>query len=128
MTIVSTMASNKNDRVYVRVNEEIKGDFEVVASYRGLNTSALLHSLMVKTIHEQRELTPHIFIENTVAGKSSDKRPDETAKIPTSPENLSVSARNKSKSNKTKKIFLDGDGEMPLVDEAESANEDDVEK
>lgn len=61
MTIVNTMATVKDDRIYVRVSSDIKQDFELVAAYRGLTPSAMLHSFMVKTIHEAREKTPQIF-------------------------------------------------------------------
>jgi len=69
MTIVRTMANgknrtktaNKNDRIYVRLNEQVKRDFELIAAYRGLKTSALIHSLIVQTIHKAREEKPELF-------------------------------------------------------------------
>lgn len=61
MTIVSTMATVKDDRIYVRVSSDIKLDFELVASFRGLTPSAILHSFMVKTIHEAKQESPQIF-------------------------------------------------------------------
>jgi antitoxin component of RelBE/YafQ-DinJ toxin-antitoxin module len=61
MTIVSTMATTKDDRIYVRVTSEIKDDFEAVAEFRGLKTSTFLHSLIVKAIHETKKESPEIF-------------------------------------------------------------------
>jgi len=61
MTVVSTMATTKNDRIYIRVSSQIKEEFEKVANYRGLTPSTLLHSLVVKTIHEARQFEPQAF-------------------------------------------------------------------
>ena len=61
MTIVSTMATVKDDRIYVRVSSDIKVDFELVAAFRGRTPSAMLHSFIVKTIHEARQESPQIF-------------------------------------------------------------------
>ena len=61
MTIVNTMVTVKDDRIYVRVSSEIKADFEIVADFCGLTPSAMLHSFIVKTIHEARQESPQIF-------------------------------------------------------------------
>ena len=61
MTIVNTMATVKDDRIYVRVSSGIKKEFEIVAAARGLTPSAMLHSFIVKTIHEARQESPQIF-------------------------------------------------------------------
>ena len=61
MTIASTMATVKDDRIYVRVGSEIKKEFEIVAAGRGLTPSAMLHSFIVKTIHDARRESPQIF-------------------------------------------------------------------
>lgn len=60
MTIVSTMVT-KDDRIYIRVTTQIKEEFEKVAEYRGLKPATLLHSLIVKAIHETRKENPEIF-------------------------------------------------------------------
>ena len=67
------MATVKDDRIYVRVSSEIKADFETVAAYRGLTPSAMLHSFIVKTIHEARQDSPQIFKR---AGEPGDKTPE----------------------------------------------------
>lgn len=63
MTIVSTMATTKDDRIYVRINSDIKDDFERVAEFRGLKPSTLLHSLIVKTVYETRKENPELFLQ-----------------------------------------------------------------
>lgn len=111
MTIVSTMGTTKNDRIYVRVNDEIKDDFERVAAYRGLKMSALLHSLMVKTINEQREKTPQLFSAKDKTNRSASASSDSTA------------GRAKIKAKKAKKsmeTISTERGEITLIDEAVS--------
>jgi antitoxin component of RelBE/YafQ-DinJ toxin-antitoxin module len=63
MNYVGTMATTKDERIYIRIKSEIKEDFEKVATYRGLTPSALLHSLIVKTIHQVKEEKPQVFSE-----------------------------------------------------------------
>ena len=58
------MATTKDERLYVRVKSDIKTDFEAIADYRGLTPSALLHSLIVKTVREARKESPEIFPNN----------------------------------------------------------------
>jgi len=67
------MATIKDDRIYVRVSSDIKVDFELVAAYRGLTPSAILHSFIVKTIHEAKQESPQIFKR---AGELENKAPD----------------------------------------------------
>ena len=55
------MVTVKDDRIYVRVSSDIKADFEMVAAYHGLTPSAMLHSFIVKTIHDARRESPQIF-------------------------------------------------------------------
>lgn len=70
-----TKATNKNDRIYIRLNEQVKRDFEIVAAYQGLKTSALIHSLIVQTIHKTKEEKPEIF--NPVGvGKETGNKPE----------------------------------------------------
>ncbi|HSK73423.1 MAG TPA: hypothetical protein VK892_17125 [Pyrinomonadaceae bacterium] len=46
--IIFEIASTKDERFYVRVSSRMKQDFELVAEYRGLTPSAMLHSFMKK--------------------------------------------------------------------------------
>ena len=75
MTIVNTMATVKDDRIYVRISSDIKADFEMVAAYRGLTPSAMLHSFIVKTIHEAKQESPQIF-ERAGDEEPKNKTPD----------------------------------------------------
>ena len=59
MTYVTTMS--KQNRLDVRVTDQIKAEFQKVAEYRGLTTSAMLHSFIVKTIYETKKEAPEIF-------------------------------------------------------------------
>ncbi len=61
MTFVSTMAQTKDDRIYIRVSEQNRIDFDLVAEHKGLTRSGFLHSLVVKAIYEARKETPEIF-------------------------------------------------------------------
>lgn len=63
MNIVSTMPT-KEDRIYIRVTDEIKEKFKIVAEHRGLKMSALLHSLVVKTVREEEREYPLLFSAN----------------------------------------------------------------
>ncbi len=78
MTVVSTMATTKDDRIYVRVSSDIKEEFEIVAEHRGLKTATLLHSLIVKTIHETKKESPEIFAEAKSSKQKDDKIPTKT--------------------------------------------------
>lgn len=59
------MADTKGERIYIRVSEKIRDDFDAVAEHRGLTRSGLLHSLIVKTIHDARKEVPEIFAKTT---------------------------------------------------------------
>lgn len=103
-----TKAANKNDRIYIRLNEQVKRDFEIVAAYRGLKTSALIHSLIVQTIHKLREEKPEIF--DTVA---ADEKEVETK---TKTVSLKLSERLiAGKNTGNEKTFTTGDGKTFLL-------------
>jgi hypothetical protein len=61
MTIVTTMATKKLERIDVRVSEQVKEDFARVAEHHGLKTATLLHSIIVKRINDERKEHPEIF-------------------------------------------------------------------
>lgn len=73
MTVVSTMATTKDERIYIRTTAEIKSEFETVAEYRGLTPSALLHSLIVQTIHRTREEKPELFNKQKIPARTLDE-------------------------------------------------------
>lgn len=62
-----TKTNNKNDRIYIRLNEQVKRDLEIVAKYKGLKTSALIHSLIVQTIHKLKDEKGELFGEERAA-------------------------------------------------------------
>lgn len=69
MSIVSTMGTTKDDRIYVRIASDIKNEFELVAKYKGLKPSALLHSLIVQKINEMKREAPEVFVAVPVLDK-----------------------------------------------------------
>lgn len=75
MTFVGTMANTKEERIYIRVTEEIRDEFDLVAEHVGLTRSGLLHSMIVKKIHDVKKEEPEVFT------KKAAKQPK--SKIPT---------------------------------------------
>jgi hypothetical protein len=53
----------KEIRINVRTSEQIKRDLEITAELRGLTVSALVNSLVVKAIREEKEREPHAFYQ-----------------------------------------------------------------
>jgi hypothetical protein len=51
----------KGTYIQFRVREDIKEDIQRVAELRGLTTSGLIHSLIVKAIREEKERDPQAF-------------------------------------------------------------------
>ena len=80
MTFVSTMATTKDERIYIRVSEEIRNEFDAVAAFRGLTRSWVLHSLIVRTIHETRKEAPEIFNVFDLKRKSLEELTDQDEK------------------------------------------------
>lgn len=119
MTFVMTMTANKDKKIQIRLKADIKEDFEAVAEFRGLTPTALIHSFIVRTVHETRAENPQIF---AVAQKEdskikAEKESEELEKISTKSK--------KGKSAQPKKTFTTGDGKkIPLVDEAQSFDDD----
>lgn len=48
-------------RINVRTTEQIKRDLEVVARLRGMKVSALINSLAMEAIREEKERDPKAF-------------------------------------------------------------------
>lgn len=68
------MTTSKEERIYVRVRSEIKDDFKATAELRGLKPSALIHSLMVKAIREEKDKSPVQFQDMLNKIKSRDRK------------------------------------------------------
>ncbi len=99
MTIVTTMATVKDDRIYVRVSSETKKEFEIVAAGRGLTPSAMLHSFIVKTIHEARYESPQIF-KRDEEEKNQISETEKLDKVMTLDEAKADNKKRKAKKNK----------------------------
>jgi hypothetical protein len=56
----------KTKFLQIRISEDIKADLQVVAELRGLSTSALIHSLIVKTVREEKNREPRAFQANAI--------------------------------------------------------------
>lgn len=52
----------KNTYIQVRIREDVKEELRLVADARGLTISALIHSMIVKTIRDERTQHPEVFI------------------------------------------------------------------
>src|SRR5688572_13976980 len=61
----------KSRFLQIRINEDIKSDFQIVAELRGLSTSALIHSLIVKTIREEKAREPRAFVPHVAVAPRS---------------------------------------------------------
>jgi antitoxin component of RelBE/YafQ-DinJ toxin-antitoxin module len=62
LRIYNVMTSRpKTNYVQFRIREDIKEELQIVAEMRGLTMSALIHSLIVKTIREEKEREPQAF-------------------------------------------------------------------
>lgn len=61
MNNVLTLFMAKDTYIQFRIREEIKQDLQTVADLRGLSMSALLHSLAVRAIREEKDISPLSF-------------------------------------------------------------------
>lgn len=59
------METNKEDvrttHLQLRIHEDIKEDLKITAKLKGLSLSAMILSLIVKAIREEKENSPHAF-------------------------------------------------------------------
>lgn len=51
-------------RINVRTKPDIKRDLEITARLRGLSVSALVNSLVVKAIREEKNIEPEMFAKS----------------------------------------------------------------
>lgn len=51
----------KGKWLQIRIDEDIKADVKVVAKLRGLSMSALVHSMLVKAVREEKAVSPDAF-------------------------------------------------------------------
>lgn len=76
---------NKEVNVNLRVREDVRDNFKIVAESRGASVSGLIHQFMVKLIKEERDLYPHLFEAKTSVQAFSEK-PEKRQTIPISSE------------------------------------------
>lgn len=72
MVTVTTRLSRtmpKDTYLQIRIRESLKDDLKLVSEARGLSVSALVHSLIVKAIREERKDAPEVFTEHQTAPK-----------------------------------------------------------
>jgi antitoxin component of RelBE/YafQ-DinJ toxin-antitoxin module len=53
----------KESWLQIRIDEDTKADAKVAARLRGLSLSSLVHSLLVRVIREEKELSPRAFVK-----------------------------------------------------------------
>lgn len=70
------MTALKDTFLQIRIRENVKRELQKVAEMRGLTMSALIHSLIVKAIREEKEADPRAFREEPK------KLPATTLKLP----------------------------------------------
>jgi antitoxin component of RelBE/YafQ-DinJ toxin-antitoxin module len=61
MDNVMTTSKAKDAFLQIRIREEVKQDLAVLAELRGLSMSALINSLIVKAIREEKNADPIAF-------------------------------------------------------------------
>lgn len=64
---------SKEIRINVRTTEQIKNDLQITAELRGLSVSALVNSLVVRAIREEKDREPSAFRETKKQPESQTK-------------------------------------------------------
>lgn len=65
MYVVMTTIKAKDAFLQIRIREDVKQDLAIVAELRGLSMSALINTLVVKMIRDEKELSPGAFSRQT---------------------------------------------------------------
>jgi antitoxin component of RelBE/YafQ-DinJ toxin-antitoxin module len=60
---VFSMAKTKNILINLRISEDVREDFRVVAELRGSTISGLLHQFIVKSIREEKDRDLRVFTQ-----------------------------------------------------------------
>lgn len=73
---------SKENRLNIRVKPDFKDDLRKIATYHGLTVSSYVHSVLVKTIRQEKENLPADAFEDqdktkTPASRVSATKPDE---------------------------------------------------
>ena len=81
MNNVMTPQKAKGDWLQIRISEQLKEDFRIAAELRGLTSSALVHSFIVKTVREEKEISPEAFRKNEPPVNETDQAPKRPAPV-----------------------------------------------
>jgi antitoxin component of RelBE/YafQ-DinJ toxin-antitoxin module len=61
MNIVVTQQKLKGDWLQIRIREEVKQEFAIAADLRGASMSGLILQFIMKTIREEKAMSPQSF-------------------------------------------------------------------
>lgn len=61
MNYLYNVATKKEVLVTIRIAENVRDEFKIAAQLRGASMSGLMHQYIVRTIREEKELSPHSF-------------------------------------------------------------------
>lgn len=61
MNNVMTVTRSKDTYIQVRIDDELKEAVRITAHSRGLSMSALIHSILVQAVREEKQLYPEAF-------------------------------------------------------------------
>jgi hypothetical protein len=89
MTKIHAMSTTKEVRLNLRLKDSFRAEMEVLADYLGLTLSSYAHSLLVRSIREEKQRYPEAFSEDTdsISGRivgSESQHPLQMRRTPTS--------------------------------------------
>lgn len=61
MNYLYNVATNKEVLVTIRVAENVREEFKKAAELRGSTMSGLMHQFIIRTIREEKQMSPHVF-------------------------------------------------------------------
>jgi len=67
MNYLYIVATNKEVLVTIRIAESVREEFKKAAELRGSTMSGLMHQFIIRTIREEKQLSPHVFAERRLA-------------------------------------------------------------
>lgn len=62
---MNRFVSTKDVRLNIRIDEETRRKFAICAKRTGISSAAMIHMFIAKTIREQEERDPSVFIESS---------------------------------------------------------------
>jgi hypothetical protein len=97
--MLTVVANPKTKMINVRLAERMHEDFKIACELRGASMSSLLHQFVVRTIREEKELSPRSFLKDQKANDITN-RPTGARLSSTSPHKLGVYRNSKEKKKK----------------------------